>query len=158
MLALMLALAFFGMWHGWRRRAASQTALPLLPGALPAAPVLAGSVEATYLGTTTAGDWLDRVVVGSLGRRSPASVTVTTTGVVVDRTPEPRLDIPVSVLRGVRTDRAGAHRATRTREFLVLTWIHGDRLVETVVRPRHRRDLAAVEAAVRRLVTDEAAA
>jgi hypothetical protein len=157
-LALVLAGAYLGMWRGWRRRAASQAAFPPLPAALPAAEALAGPVEAVYLGTTSAGDWLDRIVARTLGRRSPAAVMVTTAGVTVDRTPEPRLDIPASTLRGVRADRAGAHRASRTEQLLVLTWAHGDRLLETIVRPRHHRDLETVRAAVSRLVVDEAAA
>jgi hypothetical protein len=157
-LALVLAAAYFGMWRGWRRRAASQAELPALPAVLPAEVALAGPVEAVYLGTTAAGDWLNRVVVRTLGRRSPASVTVTRAGVILDRAPEPRLDIPVSALRGVRTDRAGAHRTGRTERLLVLTWSHGGRLLETVVRPRHHRDLDVVMAAVGPLVTDEAAA
>jgi hypothetical protein len=157
-LVLVLFGAYLGMWRGWRRRAASQAALPPLPATLPAAEPLAGPVQAVYLGTTSAGDWLDRIVARTLGRRSPAAVTVTTAGVIVDRTPEPRLDIPASTLRGVRADRAGAHRADRTEQLLVLTWVHGDRLLETVVRPRHHRDLEALRTAVSPLVVDEAAA
>jgi voltage-gated potassium channel Kch len=155
-LAVLLVGAYLAMWRGWRRRAASQSDLPQLPAHLPAADVLIGPVEAVYLGTTSAGDWLDRVVARTLGRRSTASVTITTAGVVVERTPEPRLDIPVSALRGVRTDRAGAHRAGRTEQLLVLTWTHGDRLLETVLRPRRRRDLEALTAAAGPLLPDEA--
>jgi hypothetical protein len=158
LLALMLAGAYLGMWRGWRRRAASQAELPPLPAALPATEILAGPVEAVYLGTTSAGDWLDRIVAQTLGRRSPASVTVTVAGVIVIRGPEPRLDIPVSALRGVRADRAGAHRASRAEQLLVVTWSHGSRLLETVVRPRHHRDLDAVRAAAASLITDEAVA
>jgi hypothetical protein len=157
-LALVLVGAYLGMWRGWRRRAASQAAIPPLPAALSAAEALAGPVEAVYLGTTSAGDWLDRVVARTLGRRSPAVVTVTTTGVIVDRTPEPRLDIPASTLRGVRADRAGAHRADRTEQLLVLTWYHGGRLLETVVRPRHRADLERLLSASTTLLVGEAAA
>jgi len=157
-LVLVLAGVYVAMLHGWRRRAASQLELAELPAALPSADALIGPVEAVYLGTTSAGDWLDRVVVHTLGRRSPASVIVTTAGVVIDRTPEPRLHIPVAALRGVRADRAGAHRASRTEQLLILTWIHGGRLLETVVRPRHHRDLGALTAAASSLVPDGAAA
>jgi hypothetical protein len=158
LLALVLAGAYLAMWRGWRHRAASQAELPPLPAALPAAEVLAGPVEAVYVGTTAAGDWLDRVVAQTLGRRSHAAVTVTAAGVIVDRTPESRLDIPVAALRGVRADRAGAHRAGRTDQLLVMTWSHGGRRLDTVVRPRYHRDLEVVRAAVGSLVPDEAAA
>jgi hypothetical protein len=158
LLALVLAGAYLAMWRGWRHRAARQAELPPLPTALPAAEVLAGPVEAVYVGTTSAGDWLDRVVARTLGRRSPAAVTVTAAGVIVDRTPEPRLDIPASTLRGVRADRAGAHRAGRTDQLLVLTWSHGGRHLDTVVRPRYHRDLEVVRAAVGSLVPGGAAA
>ena len=158
LLALLLVVAYIGMWRGWQRRAASQAELPPLPAALPATDVLAGPVEAVYVGTTSAGDWLDRIVAQTLGRRSSASVTVTRAGVIVDRAPEPRLDISVSALRAVRADHAGAHRVSRTDQLLVLTWVHGDRLLETAVRPRHRADLETIRAAVSRLIVNETAA
>ncbi|HEX2361147.1 MAG TPA: transporter [Jiangellaceae bacterium] len=158
MLALALAGIYLMMWRGWRRRARSQGGLPALPGPIPDAEALVDPVEAVYLGTTSAGDWLDRVVVQTLGRRSPAVVTVTVAGVVVDRSPEPRLYLQAAALRGVRGDRAGAHRATRSEQLLVLTWAHGDRLLETVLRPRHNRDLEPLVTAATALLADEAAA
>jgi hypothetical protein len=158
LLALVLVGAYLGMWRGWRRRVASQAELPPLPSRLPASNTLVGPVEAVYLGTTSAGDWLDRVAVHKLGRRSPAVVTVTIAGVAIDRGREPRVDIPVSALLGVRKDMAGALRASRTEQLLVLTWRHGGRQLETVVRPRHRADLARLLSAIDPLVVDGTAA
>ena len=157
-LALLLAGAYVAMWRGWRRRAARQADFPQLPGPLPDAESLAGPVEAVYLGTTTAGDWLDRVVVQTLGRRSPAAVVVTAAGVTVGRGPEPALHIPTAAIRGVRVDRAGAHRVTRSEQLLVVTWSHAGKVLETVLRPRRRGDLGSLQAAAASLVSDEAAA
>jgi hypothetical protein len=157
-LALALVSIYVAMWRGWRRRAASQAQLPALPAALPQAIALIGPVEAIYVGTTSAGDWLDRIVVRSLGRRSQASVVVTAAGVVVDRSPEPQIVIPRSALREVRTDRTGAHRATWTEQLLVLTWVHGGHRLETVLRPRRHGELAPLATAAASLVPDEAAA
>ena len=157
-LALLLAGAYVAMWRGWRRRAARQADFPQLPGPLPDAESLAGPVEAVYLGTTTAGDWLDRVVVQTLGRRSPAAVVVTAAGVTVGRGPEPALHIPTAAIRGVRVDRAGAHRVTRSEQLLVVTWSHAGRGLDTVLRPRRHSDLRPLEAVVAALVSDEAAA
>ncbi len=157
-LALLLAGAYVAMWRGWRRRGAGQADLPQLPGPLPDAESLAGPVEAVYVGTTTAGDWLDRVVVHTLGRRSPAAVLVTAAGITVGRGPEPALHIPTAAIRGVRVDRAGAHRVTRSEQLLVVTWSHAGRGLETVLRPRLRSDLGSLHNAVAALVSDEAAA
>lgn len=157
-LALLLAGAYMAMWRGWRRRGARQVDFPHLPGPLPSAELLAGPVEAAYVGTTTAGDWLDRVVVQTLGRRSPAAVTVTAAGITVGRGPEPPLTIPTAAIRGVRVDRAGAHRVARSEQLLVITWSHAGMGLDTVLRPRRRSDLGSLQAVVASLVSDEAAA
>lgn len=158
LLGLVLIGLYVAMWRGWRRRASRQSDLPPLPEPLPDAQTLFGPVEGVYLGTTSAGDWLDRMAARTLGRPSPASVMVSAAGVAIDRTPEPRLDIPAAALRAVRADRVGAHRATRSEQLLVVTWTHGGRLLETVVRPRHHRDLEVLTGTIAELVRDGAAA
>ena len=62
-LLVLLLLAFWAMRAGWRRRERrSAAAVPVVPGA----PAELGEartepLEATYVSSTTAGDWLDRV-------------------------------------------------------------------------------------------------
>ena len=61
-------------------RAADLPAVPADPG-----PPVGDPIDGRYLASTTAGDWLDRVVVHGLGVPSRAQVLVTRTG-VADRT------------------------------------------------------------------------
>lgn len=147
--AVMVAVligAYLLMWQGWRRRSRVQAQLPPLPARLPEADERVGPVEGVYLGTTTSGDWNARVVAHTLGRRSPVWITVTTAGVTLDRTPEPAVRIPAAALHGVRIDRAGGGRATRRDEYLILTWAHGDAMLDTVVRPDRQHDLEKLRA------------
>lgn len=148
--AVVLAVLVGGyllMWRGWRRRSRAQSDLPPLPAALPRADVRFGPVEGVYLGTTRSGDWTDRVVVHTLGRRGTAAITVTDAGVTVDRSPEPALYVPAAILRAVRIDRAGGGRAVRHPEYLILSWAHGDAVLDTAVRPDRPHDLEGLRAA-----------
>lgn len=158
--AVVLALlvgAYLLMWRGWRRRSRAQAELPSLPAALATAAVLCGPIEGVYVGTTTAGDWSDRIVAHSLGRRSTASITVSAAGVTVDRSPDPVLAIPADALRSVRVDRAGGGRAVRHDEYVILTWEHGDTVLDTAVRPDRHHELEELRAAGATLLPQGAA-
>lgn len=152
-----LVLGYVLMWRGWKRRSRTQVDLPPLPRALPDAERRCGPVEGVYVGTTTAGDWTDRVVVHTLGRRSTASITVTAAGVTVDRSPEPVVSIPATALREVRIDRAGGGRAVHHDEYLILTWFHGDAVLDTAVRPDRHHELEELRAAGAALLPQGAA-
>lgn len=156
--ALILAVVAVGyllMWRGWRRRAAAHDDLPPLPRPLPGE-VAFGPVEVTYAGTTEAGDWLARVVAHSLGRRGRAAFDVRDTGVTIARAPEPDLHVPTGQVRAVRVDRAGAGKATRRPEQLIITWEHGSRMLDTALRPRRHDDLESMRAAVASLTPEGA--
>jgi hypothetical protein len=127
-----LALAYLGMWRGWRRRARRHDVPPLVevPGE-PVAAVLQGSGR--YFGTTTAGDWLDRVVARRLGSRSPCELALGDAGVDVVR-PAGSFRIPASALRGARLARGIAGKVVPPHGVLVLTWQHGDLLLDSGFR------------------------
>ncbi|NEE04053.1 PH-like domain-containing protein [Phytoactinopolyspora halotolerans] len=151
-LGLILVASYVSMWRGWRRRTHAHVDLPPLPSITEASSVHSTdavsisespadiTVEASYAGTTTAGDWLERVVAHGLGRRSSVSITVDPSGIQLERGTEPSFSIPASSLRAVRIDRAGAGRAVRCGEYVIITWQHGDMELDTAVRPRHRDD------------------
>lgn len=153
-LVALLALAYVGLWRGWRHRAARQADLPALPAVPDDAPgePLAGPAAGVYLGSSTAGDWLDRIVARGLGRRGRAEVTVGAAGVLVDRDGEPALWLPVGSLRGVRLDRAAAGRVVETDGIVVLTWQHGQRLLESGLRLRTAAETDGVRDAVSALL------
>lgn len=148
-LGVVLALMRLG-WAQRGRRQSDISPLPLVPD-LPnpvdsserqPAPG-AVDVRAKYIGATRAGDWLDRIVVHGLGVPSAATVTVTSHGIWIVRAGAPDVFVAVSELVGVRHDRAIAGRVHETEGVLVITWRHGDQLIDLGLRVR---DVVAAEA------------
>jgi len=130
------------MWWGWRNRARRQAAmLPPFPdvpawwregeaGHAPLLPVASG----VYVGTTTAGDWQDRIAVGDIGFRSAAELALYDSGLLVSRTGASPLWIPAEALREARTDRALAGKVMSADGLLVVRWQLGDHLLDTGFR------------------------
>jgi hypothetical protein len=133
-LAAVLALAYFGMWRGWRRRARKHDLPPLVDAPpvaeLPEAKLQAG---ARYFGTTVSGDWLDRVVARGLGARSSCRLSLSGEGLDVIRLAG-SFRIPAAALRGARHDQGLAGKVVPPHGLLVVTWQHGDYLLDTGFR------------------------
>lgn len=130
----LLALAYVGMYHGWKRRGRKHDLPPLVeapPEAeLPAPRLQAG---ARYFGTTLNGDWLDRVVARGLGARSSCRVSLSTQGLDVIRAAG-SFRIPAEALRGARHDQGIAGKVVPPHGVLVVSWRHGDYLLDTGFR------------------------
>lgn len=135
------------MWRGWKKRQARQS--DLLPLNEVPAGVFSGEdgFETVYVSTTSEGDWLDRIAVHGLGRRSNARVHVAEAGVLIDREPA-AIFIPAAAVRGVRLASGMAGKYLRDEGLVVITWQHGDRTLDTGVDPRHGTDglMQALEA------------
>lgn len=149
-----LALATWGMRVGWHRRAGAHADLPAPPD-VPADPgaTLAGPFGGRYLGTTVAGDWLDRVVAHGLGTPSRVQLTVHAEGVVLARGAAPDVFVPRAELVGARLDKGAAGQAFEDDGVLVLTWRLGARTLDTGVRLTGPDRHAPVVAAVGRLLS-----
>lgn len=134
--ALIIALAIWGMLRGWRGRQARQAALPQPPSAPPSASAIAdtAAVPGLYVATTTAGDLLDRIVVHGLGHRGRASLAVSADGVLISRVGEVDLWIPRDGLRQVRLGSGQAQKAFEAGGVILIEWQLGDRAVETGFR------------------------
>ena len=158
MCALVLVGVIALMWRGWRRRVARQSDVPPLPAVPPSLGSASVELEVVYVVTTTAGDWLDRIAARGLGVRSRAALEVHPAGVLVDRDGAPALWIPAGRLRGARLDRGLAGKFTEEGGLVVLTWVHGDRLLDTGVRAldrdRHPELVASICAIERRADPD----
>jgi hypothetical protein len=136
----LLTLAFFGlivftMRRTWRRWAAEQE--NLLP--LPVAPRLGGEplVEVTtglFIGTTREGDWQARIVAGGLSNRARTTVRLTEEGLLLDRHGDDDLFIPRESFRDARIHNAHAGKVIGPGGLLVVTWQHGEVLLETSFR------------------------
>ncbi|MGW4274066.1 hypothetical protein [Streptomyces sp. SID10815] len=133
-LALFVALVYWLMREGWKWRGTLQSDLPELPGA----PEEPGEARLTmtgrYHGSTTAGQWLDRIVAHGLGTRSRVELTLTDAGLDVVRPGAPDFFVPAARLRGARLDKGIAGKVLTEGGLLIVTWAHGERLIDSGFR------------------------
>ncbi|WP_371539172.1 hypothetical protein OG210_27670 [Streptomyces sp. NBC_00466] len=142
-LLLFVALVYWLMREGWKWRGTLQSDLPELP-TVPDAPGPARlEMSGRYHGSTTAGQWLDRIVAQGLGTRSKAEVTLTDEGVDVVRPGASDFFIPAAQLREARLDKGIAGKVLTEGGLLIITWQHGDKLIDS----GFRSDRAAEQAA-----------
>ncbi|MFE9031189.1 hypothetical protein ACFYOA_33865 [Streptomyces iakyrus] len=136
-LALFVALVYWLMREGWKWRGTLQGDLPELPAA-PEDPGPAKlSLSGRYHGSTTAGQWLDRIVAQGLGTRSRAALTLTDAGLDVVRPGASDFFVPVAQLREARLDKGIAGKVLTEGGLLIVTWEHGDRLIDSGFRSDH---------------------
>lgn len=131
-----IALALLGMRRGWQRRIRSQGAVSE-PLTLDGVVFDAGpSIDAPglYVGTSTAGQWLDRIAAHGLGVRSRADIFVTPSGIAFKRHGARSFFIPREDIRGVRVDRGVAGTVRGKDSVVVVTWLLGDLPVDTGFR------------------------
>ncbi|MFF1275503.1 hypothetical protein ACFVZC_19155 [Streptomyces marokkonensis] len=136
-LALFVALVYWLMREGWRWRGTLQGDLPELPGAPDDPGPARLSMSGRYYGSTTAGQWLDRIVAHGLGTRSRAELTLTDAGLDVVRPGADDFFVPAGALRGARLDKGIAGKVLTEGGLLVVTWAHGDRLIDSGFRSDH---------------------
>jgi hypothetical protein len=136
-LGLFVALVYWLMREGWKWRGTLQGDLPELP-TVPDAPGPARlSMSGRYHGSTTAGQWLDRIVARGLGTRSRAELTLTDAGVDVVRPGAADFFVPADALREARLDKGIAGKVLTEGGLLVLTWQHGEKLIDSGFRSDH---------------------
>ncbi|XUL86873.1 hypothetical protein ACQ86D_09305 [Streptomyces galilaeus] len=136
-LALFIALVYWLMREGWKWRGTLQSDLPELP----TSPEQPGEVKLTmsgrYHGSTTAGQWLDRIVAHGLGTRSRVELTLTDAGLDVVRPGATDFFIPAGALREALLGKGIAGKVLSEGGLLVVTWAHGDRLIDSGFRSDH---------------------
>jgi hypothetical protein len=132
---VIVALAFTGMWFGWRARRRRQADVPMLA----APPAELGEIsrrdDLFYVATTRADAPLDRIAVRGLGFRARAQVTVAATGVQLDIAGESPAFIPVADLRGVGRATWTIDRAVSNAGLVFVRWRLGDAEVDSYLRP-----------------------
>lgn len=154
LMVALIAVVLLGMRRGWKARAARQSDVPAPPAdGLEQATL--GPVPGVYVGSSSAGDWLDRIVVHDLGVRSRADLLAGPAGVLFERTGARDVFVARSALRGVRADRGIAGKAYERDGVLILTWELGGRLVDTGFRADVAAEQAEALTALQTLAADE---
>ncbi|MEV5971212.1 hypothetical protein [Streptomyces sp. NPDC051921] len=152
-LLLFVAFVYWLMRQGWKWRGSLQSDLPALPE-VPQAPGEAKlTLSGRYHGSTTAGQWLDRIVAHGLGTRSRAELTLTDAGIGVVRPGANDFLIPADALREARLDKGIAGKVLTEGGLLVVTWAHGDKLLDSGFRSDHAAEHAAWVEAINHLNT-----
>ncbi|WP_161165939.1 hypothetical protein [Streptomyces sp. SID5910] len=154
-LGLFVALVYWLMREGWKWRSTLQGDLPELPARpsptttlngggkppLPGMPDEPGPARLTmsgrYHGSTTAGQWLDRIVAHGLGTRSRAELTLTDAGLDVVRPGAADFFVPLTALREARLDKGIAGKVLTEGGLLIVTWEHGGKLIDSGFRSDH---------------------
>ena len=132
-LLVLAALVMYGMRRGWASRARRQAAeLPDFPAAPETISEEQVLPEATgfYVGTTRAGDWQDRIVVGDVGHRANGVARLYPSGLLLDRTGATPLWLPADRLRGARVDHKLANKVVPGAGMLVVTWQLGEHTLD----------------------------
>ncbi|MER8046269.1 hypothetical protein [Streptomyces sp. NPDC094032] len=142
-LLVFVVFVYWLMRQGWKWRGSLQSGLP----ALPEPPAEPGEARLTlagrYHGSTTAGQWLDRIVAHGLGVRSRAELTLTDQGIAVVRPGANDFFIPAAALREARLDKGIAGKVLTEGGLLVVTWEHGDTPLDSGFRSDRAADHAA---------------
>ncbi|MGA5564143.1 hypothetical protein ACPCUV_23660 [Streptomyces platensis] len=154
-LLVFVAFVYWLMRQGWKWRGTLQGDLPELP----ATPDDPGEPELTlsgrYHGSTTAGQWLDRIVARGLGTRSRVELTLTDQGLDVVRPGAEDFFVPAAALRGARLDKGIAGKVLPEGGLLIVTWRHGDKEIDSGFRSDRATEHPAWVEAIDRLSTTE---
>lgn len=136
-LALFVALVYWLMREGWKWRGTLQGDLPALPTAPDDPGPAKLGMSGRYHGSTTAGQWLDRIVAHGLGTRSRVELTLTDAGLDVVRPGATDFFIPADALREAVLGKGIAGKVLTEGGLLLVTWAHGERLVDSGFRSDH---------------------
>ncbi|MFF0012456.1 hypothetical protein [Streptomyces sp. NPDC005374] len=136
-LALFVALVYWLMREGWKWRGTLQGDLPPLPTAPDDPGPAKLGMSGRYHGSTTAGQWLDRIVAHGLGTRSRVELTLTDAGLDVVRPGATDFFIPADALREAVLGKGIAGKVLTEGGLLLVTWAHGERLIDSGFRSDH---------------------
>ncbi|MEU5045458.1 PH-like domain-containing protein [Streptomyces griseorubiginosus] len=133
-LALFVALVYWLMREGWKWRGTLQGDLPELPSAPDDPGPARLTMSGRYHGSTTAGQWLDRIVAHGLGTRSRVELTLTDAGLDVVRPGATDFFVPRAALREAVLGKGIAGKVLTEGGLLLVTWEHGERLIDSGFR------------------------
>lgn len=152
-LIVLIAFVYWLMRQGWKWRGSLQSDLPELAatpeGFADGEKLL--TLTGRYHASTTAGQWLDRIVAHGLGTRSRVELTLTEQGLDVVRPGAADFFVPAAALRGARLDKGIAGKVLPEGGLLIITWAHGDKLIDSGFRSDRSAEHPAWVEAIDRL-------
>ncbi|GEM_PF-284200 len=167
---VLLTLVLVGRRRLVRRSVGVVPTPPAVPAEAVRGAVVLGPLDALYVSSTLAGDWLARVGAHGLGDRSQAQVTVHDGGLLVERSGAPDLWVPAAAVGGVALTPGMAGKFVGKEAIVVVTWtVPGEPVpavtppapadapaqaevrLDTGLLPRHDHEVARLLEAVRGL-------
>ncbi|SCF60140.1 hypothetical protein [Streptomyces sp. Ncost-T10-10d] len=154
-LIVLIAFVYWLMRQGWKWRGSLQSDLPELSstpeGFADGEKLL--TLTGRYHASTTAGQWLDRIVAHGLGTRSRVELTLTDQGLDVVRPGAVDFFVPAAALREARLDKGIAGKVLPEGGLLIITWAHGDKLIDSGFRSDHSAEHPAWVEAIEQLTS-----
>ena len=119
----MITLAFVGMRFGWNGKAKKFAQLVEPQRSKPQdAIVVCGPFEARFAGTTSRGNWLDRVTVHGLGTPRGVDVSLYQQGIWLTNGEDYALWIPASEVSSITTSRGLAGDVVERDGMIIIEW------------------------------------
>ena len=136
MIAAAVVLLALLVWAWWRRtRRDSGLAAPI--GEVPAHASTVSNHEALYVATTRHGEPLERLTIRGLGYRSRANLTVTSAGVALDLTGQPRFFLPIERIVDIAQATVTIDRVVERDGLVRIAWrLDDDTVVDSYIRPQ----------------------
>ena len=131
-----LALVAVLVWAWWRRTRRDSGLEPPV-GEAPAGATTLSTHEALYVATTRHDEPLERLAIRGLGFRSRADLTVTSAGVALDLTGQPRFFLPTERIVEVSQATVAIDRVVERDGLVRISWrVDADTVVDTYIRPQ----------------------
>jgi hypothetical protein len=131
-----LALVAVLVWAWWRRTRRDSGLEPPV-GEAPAGATTLSTHEALYVATTRHDEPLERLAIRGLGFRSRADLTVTSAGVALDLTGQPRFFLPTERSVEVAQATVAIDRVVERDGLVRISWrVDADTVVDTYIRPQ----------------------
>jgi len=151
---VVIALAVWGMRRSWAKKALQFAHLPAPQTQVPTdVEWMAGPVEARFGGTTTTGQWLNRVVTHDLGTPRGVQVSVSSQGLWLTDDTDFHLWLPTQDIVAVRTGRGIAGDVVEPDGMIIVSWTLGDTTLDSGIRISRNADHEAVLNELSKLVT-----
>lgn len=133
MIVLAVVLFALGVW-AWRRRTRRDSGLAAPVGEIPTGATVVCELDGFYVATTPRDEPLERLAIRGLAFRSRTGVTVTSAGVALDLTGQPRMFVPLGVIDGVDRANVAIDRVVEPGGLVRLQWRLGETAVDTYLR------------------------